>query len=144
VGFGSTITDNVVTYLTYLDVDNAELILRPGMTATATITAATRSNVLLVPNTALRFTPTVAGAGTQAKASVFANMGPRMPGGSRKSAAAGASTATAKQVWVLPKDGTPVAVAVTPGISDGHMTEVTGGELKAGMNVITDQKTAAK
>jgi len=144
VGFGSTITDNVVTYLTYLDVDNAELILRPGMTATATITAATRSNVLLVPNTALRFTPTVAGAGTQAKASVFANMGPRMPGGSRKSAAAGASTATAKQVWVLPKDGTPVAVAVTPGISDGHMTEVTGGELKAGMDVITDQKTAAK
>jgi multidrug efflux pump subunit AcrA (membrane-fusion protein) len=39
VGFGSTITDNVVTYLTYLDVDNADLSLRPGMTATATITA---------------------------------------------------------------------------------------------------------
>jgi HlyD family secretion protein len=39
VGFGSTITDNVVTYLTYLDVDNSDLSLRPGMTATATITA---------------------------------------------------------------------------------------------------------
>ena len=39
VAFGSTITDNVVTYLTYLDVDNADLSLRPGMTATATITA---------------------------------------------------------------------------------------------------------
>jgi HlyD family secretion protein len=55
VGFGSTITDNVVTYLTYLDVDNADLSLRPGMTATATITATQRKDVLLVPNTALRF-----------------------------------------------------------------------------------------
>ncbi len=144
VGFGSTITDNVVTYLTYLDVDNADLSLRPGMTATATITASTRTDVLLVPNTALRFTPTVAAADPKAKASVFASMGPRMPGGNRKSAATGASTATAKQLWVLPKDGTPVAVAVTPGISDGHMTEITGGDLKVGMEVITDQKTAAK
>jgi len=143
VGFGSTITDNVVTYLTYLDVDNADLSLRPGMTATATITASTRTDVLLVPNTALRFAPTVA-ADAKAKTSVFANMGPRMPGGKRKSAASGASTAAAKQVWVLPKDGEPVAVAVTPGISDGHMTEITGGDLKVGMEVITDQKTAAK
>ena len=147
VGFGSTITDNVVTYLTYLDVDNADLNLRPGMTATATITATKRTDVLLVPNTALRFTPTVATVDTKAKTSVFANMGPRMPGGNRKSAAAGASTADAKQVWVLPKepkDGAPVAVAVTPGISDGHMTEITGGDLKLGMAVITDQKTAVK
>ena len=144
VGFGSTITDNVVTYLTYLDVANADLSLRPGMTATATITASTRANVLLVPNTALRFTPTVAAADVKAKTSVFATMGPRMPGANRKSAASGASTAAAKQLWVLPKDGTPVAVAVTPGISDGHMTEITGGDLKVGMEVITDQKTAAK
>ena len=55
MGFGSTITDNVVTYLTYLDVDNSDLSLRPGMTATATITATQRNDVLLVPNTALRF-----------------------------------------------------------------------------------------
>ena len=66
VGFGSTITDNVVTYLTYLDVDNADLSLRPGMTATATITATQRKNVLLVPNTALRFSPTAAAADASA------------------------------------------------------------------------------
>ena len=76
---------------------------------------------------------------------MFSNMGP--PSGStrtRKSAATGASTALAKQVWVLPADGKgePVAVAVTPGISDGHLTEITAGELKVGMLVITDQKTA--
>ena len=143
VGFGSTITDNVVTYLTYLDVDNADLSLRPGMTATATITATKRTNVLLVPNTALRFTPTVSRNPEPAKGGVFASLTPRMPGRSRHSAAFGASTALAKKVWVLSKDGVPVAVAVTPGISDGHMTEITGGDLKAGMRVITDQKTAA-
>jgi HlyD family secretion protein len=145
VGFGSTITDNVVTYLTYLDVVNTDLSLRPGMTATATITATTRTNVLLVPNTALRFTPTLATSSTPAKGGVMASLTPRMPGNNtRKQAATGASTALAKEVWVLPKNGVPVAVAVTPGISDGHMTEITGGDLVAGMAVITDQKTAVK
>ena len=142
VGFGSTITDNVVTYLTYLDVDNTDLSLRPGMTATATITATQRNDVLLVPNTALRFTPTSAVA-QAAKKSIASSLIPRMPGtNTRRPAAAGASTAAAKQVWVL-RDGAAVAVAVTPGISDGHMTEITGGDLEAGMLVITDQKTVA-
>jgi HlyD family secretion protein len=143
VGFGSTITDNVVTYLTYLDVDNADLSLRPGMTATATITATQHRDVLLVPNTALRFSPTAAAADASATKSIGVSLLPRMPrSGTRKSAAAGASTAAARQVWVL-RDGQAVAVAVTPGISDGRMTEITGGDLQAGMQVITDQKAAA-
>lgn len=140
VGLGSTITDNVVTYLTYLDVDNADQALRPGMTATASITATERKGVLLVPNTALRFTPTTAAA--TAKKGFASNMVMGPPRTARKSAAAGASTADAKQVWVL-RDGAPVAVAVTPGISDGRMTEVTGGDLAEGMLVITDQQVVA-
>ncbi|MHB1074389.1 efflux RND transporter periplasmic adaptor subunit [Thiobacillus sp.] len=143
VGFGSTITDNVVTYLTYLDVDNTDLSLRPGMTATATITATQRKNVLLVPNTALRFTPTAAATGESDKKGMGISLLPRMPrSGTRKSAAASASTAAARQVWVL-RDGQAVPVAVTPGISDGRMTEITGGDLQAGMQIITDQKAAA-
>lgn len=147
VGFGSTITDNVVTYLTYLDVDNSDLSLRPGMTATASIIATKRTDVLLVPNTALRFTPTDATAKPPAeKNAVLKSLTPRMPGGGRRSAAAGASTAGAKQVWVLPENGkgAPVAVAVTPGISDGRMTEITGGDLREGMRVVTAQKSGAK
>ena len=147
VAYGSTITDNVVTYLTYLDVDNSDLSLRPGMTATATITATVRKDVLLAPNSALRFTPTVADTGQAAKKSITASLIPRMPGRSHKSAAVGAITATAKkkEVWVLPEGGSGAAVAVviTPGISDGRMTEITGGDLRVGMQVITDQKTAA-
>jgi HlyD family secretion protein len=143
VGFGSTITDNVVTYLTYLDVNNADLSLRPGMTATATITATQRKDVLLVPNTALRFSPTAAASDLSATKSIGVSLMPRMPrSGTRKSAATDASTAAAKQVWVL-RDGQAVSVAVTPGISDGRMTEITGGDLQAGMQVITDQKAAA-
>jgi HlyD family secretion protein len=146
VGFGSTITDNVVTYLTYLDVDNTDLALRPGMTATASIVADQRQDALLVPNTALRFTPTAGTGAPAAKGGVLSGLTPRMPGGNtRKSAAAGASTAGARQVWVLgaTENDPPRAVAVTPGISDGRMTEVTGGDLQVGMRVITDQKTAA-
>jgi HlyD family secretion protein len=155
VGFGSTITDNVVTYLTYLDVSNSDLSLRPGMTATATITATERKNVLLVPNTALRFTPSVAAAdkaaGTAAdtgaaKGGIVSSLIPRMPrGNTRGSAPGGASTAAARRVWVLPAsgEGAAMAVAVIPGISDGRMTEITGGDLQAGMLVITDQKAAA-
>ena len=66
VAYGSTITDNVVTYITYLEVENTDLSLRPGMTATATISATERRDVLLVPNTALRFTPTAPDAGAGA------------------------------------------------------------------------------
>lgn len=143
VGFGSTITDNVVTYLTYLDVDNSDLSLRPGMTANARIVASQRKDVLLVPNTALRFAPTAAAAQAPAPKGMFSNMGP--PSGStktRQSAAAGASTANARRVWVL--DGqTAVELAVTPGISDGRMTEIVSGDLKPGMLVITDQKSQA-
>jgi HlyD family secretion protein len=149
VAFGSTTTDNVVTYVTYLDVDNADLSLRPGMTATATITATERRDVLLVPNTALRFTPAANGAGGPAAGSagspsIMSRLMPRPPGagGTRRSAAAGASTAGARQVWVL-REGRPVAVPVTPGISDGRMTEVSSSELQAGMAVITDQLSTA-
>ncbi len=57
VAYGSTTTDNVVTYVTTLEVANDDLSLRPGMTATATITTTDRQDVLLVPNTALRYAP---------------------------------------------------------------------------------------
>ena len=82
MSYGSTITDNVVTYVTQMDVDNADLSLRPGMTATSTITAVERQNVLLVPNVALRFAPADPAGAESAKASgggIMSKMMPRMP-----------------------------------------------------------------
>ncbi len=138
VAYGSTITENVVTYTTYLEVDNSDLSLRPGMTASATITATERQDVLLVPNTALRFTPSL-GAGAKAKGGIVSSLLPRMPQGARKTAG---GSGPAKQVWVL-RDGAAVAVNVNAGISDGRMTEVSDTELRAGMLVITDQRASA-
>jgi HlyD family secretion protein len=140
VAYGSTTTDNVVTYITYLEVDNTDLTLRPGMTASSTITSTERNDVLLVPNTALRFTPAATvGPAVKSSGGIVSSLLPRMPGsGARKSAGA---TGSARQVWVL-RDGAAVAVAIKPGISDGRMTEVSGGDLSAGMLVITDQRSA--
>ena len=143
VAFGSTTTDNVVTYVTHLEVDNTDLSLRPGMTASSTITSTERRDVLLVPNPALRFTPSQAGGpparAASASGGIVSSLMPRMPrSGARKTASGGGP---ARQVWVL-RDGAAVAVAVTPGISDGRMTEITAGELQAGMLVITDQRAA--
>ena len=151
VGLGSTITDNVVTYLTWLDVDNADLSLRPGMTASATIVATERRAVLQVPNAALRFTPTAAAAAARTGLGGGMNLGPPKPERQRQGAADSASTASARQVWVLPQGANgrpvpgaaPVAVAVMPGISDGRSTEITAGALTEGMQVITAQATGA-
>jgi len=144
VAYGSTITENVVTYITYMEVDNTDLSLRPGMTASSTITSTERSDVLLVPNTALRFSPTQsggkAGAGKDSNG-VVSTLLPRMPRtGARKSAG---GSGPAKQVWVL-REGNAVAVPITVGISDGRMTEIIGGDLKADMLVITDQRAPGK
>jgi HlyD family secretion protein len=141
VAFGSTITENVVTYITYLDVDNADMSLRPGMTASSIITATERRDVLLAPNTALRFTPAQNGASgaNQGSGGVMSSLMPRMPRTGPRKAATGSGPN--KQVWIL-EGGAAKAVAVSTGISDGRMTEITGGDLKAGMLIITDQRTA--
>ena len=139
VGIGSTTTDNVVTYKTVLGVANDDLALRPGMTATARIVTANRENVLLVPNAALRFSPSVATDASQ-QGSYISRLMPRPP--QTKSTQAKSTTVTPK-VWTL-KDGQAVAVAVEVGASNGRQTEITGGELKAGMAVITDYQETKK
>jgi HlyD family secretion protein len=142
VGFGSTTKDNVVTYIAELEVANTDLSLRPGMTATATITATERRGVLLVPNAALRFTPAAAGAApAAATGGIVSRLMPRPPrtGAPRR---AGTTPAGARQVWVL-RDGVPVEVPVTPGVSDGRRTEVDSAQLREGDAVITDQVASA-
>jgi HlyD family secretion protein len=118
VGFGSTITDNVVTYLTYLDVDNADLSLRPGMTATATITATQRTTCCWCPMPRCA-SPRSRAAAQPAKKGITSACcrGPAAQP-RKRSAAAGASTAGARRSGCC-ATAWPVAVAVTPGISDG-------------------------
>lgn len=137
VGYGATTTNNVVTYAADLSVKNDDLALRPGMTATATITTVERSDALLVPNAALRYTPAAAPAPKANGSSIVSGMMPRPPrsGGNRS---AGTDITQVRQVWVL-ENGEPKAVPVTPGVSDGRMTEVSSPALQPGMAVITGQ-----
>lgn len=150
VAFGSTLTENVVTYATRLEVDNGDLSLRPGMTVSASIIAAERSNVLLVPNTALRFTPQQArgnagsagnagGAdGGAAGGGIVSRLVPRPPRQAAKTARPDAPASGARRLWVL-EDGVAREVTVQAGITDGRMTEVSSDALRPGMAVIVDQ-----
>lgn len=140
VGIGSTITDNVVTYKTVLDVANNDLALRPGMTATARIITANRKNVLLVSNAALRFTPPATIESGQSDGFI-SRLIPRPP--QTKTQKSNTTTTGTVQVWIL-RDGQPVALPVTVGASNGRQTEITGGELKVGMAVITDYQETLK
>lgn len=144
VSYGSQIAEGVVSYPTVLKVNNDDLSLRPGMTATAEIGTATREDALLVPNAALRFSPEAA-SGKQAKSGgILAALLPRPPRSvSVKAPRNGNDKAGGKRVWVL-KDGQPTSVQIKTGLSNGRMTEVLGGELAPGMQVITDTTTPAK
>ena len=101
--YQSTTTNNVVTYLAVISVDNGELLLRPGMTATSIITVKSLKNTLLVPNTALRFVPSQASAGPQGDDRSF--MRKLMPGpppmNKRSPEGEDESTKGAPKVWVL-------------------------------------------
>ena len=135
----TTTTAQVVSYAATLSVANADLQLRPGMTATADITTSAKANVLLVPNAALRFKPAAA-AGANSSGIATALM-PRPP---RRGGAGSGKGETVKRggsqtVYVADASGTPQPVQITTGESNGTMTEVIGGELKPGDKVITGQ-----
>jgi HlyD family secretion protein len=124
----STQATNVVAYTAELAVTNPDGLLRPGMTATATITTEALKNVLLVPNAALRFTPPAA----PEKKGLF-NGPPEVP----KNAAV--SRGARQQLWVLGADGKPKPIDVTVGHSNGSLTEVRGAGIHAGLQVVTGQ-----
>jgi HlyD family secretion protein len=136
VGFGSQEKDGVVSYLTVLAVTNDDLSLRPGMTGNAEITTLIHTNALLVPNAALRFTPPV--AETVAKKSGGSVIGSLMPRPPRLANKIQKSIGNVlPRVWVL-RDGKAAVIEVQSGATNGRMTEIVGGELKAGMQVITE------
>jgi HlyD family secretion protein len=142
VGFGSQVKEGVVSYLAVLEVGNDDLSLRPGMTGTAEINTLTRENALLVPNAALRFTPAPTDtAQKKSGGSVVSALMPRPPRPARK--VQETTKGGNQRVWVL-RDGQPVAVDVRTGATNGRVTEITGGSLTAGTQVITEALSSAK
>ncbi|MFA6470425.1 MAG: efflux RND transporter periplasmic adaptor subunit [Candidatus Latescibacterota bacterium] len=144
VRYGSKEVSGVITYETVLNVDNTDLSLRPGMTATADIVVNEAKDAILVPNAALRFTPpsTVKAAATQKSSGLVSALMPHPPRFSSTDKKA-VKNGTHQTVWIL-RDGKPVSVNLNVGMSDGSMTEAVSGEIKPGLPLIVDTRSKAK
>jgi HlyD family secretion protein len=106
---------NVITYDAVIAVSNPNLLLKPGMTATASIIKSQSLNVLRIPSQGLRFTP---------------------PGAAKLAAGQ-------RAVWVE-RDGKLVQVPLTIGLDDQTFAEVKAGDLKLGDRVVTSESAAAR
>lgn len=129
------VVQNVVTYSTEILVDNSDLRLKPGMTATLNVETARAADVLKVPNTALRYVP---------RKGLFAALRepePRALAEEQKRRPSAATGGTGF-VWVL--DGGQLRPErVTIGLSDGNFTQVTGSGLSDGTQVVTGELIAS-
>jgi HlyD family secretion protein len=124
---------NVVTYDTVIGVKNADLKLKPGMTANVSIIVAERSDVLRVPNAALRFHPPE--SMTNAAPKVVTGVAGGPGGGGTPGQHGKGEHRPVRTVYVL-HDSKPEAIQVKTGITDGIYTEITDG-LSESNNVIT-------
>jgi HlyD family secretion protein len=128
-------------------VDNSDLSLRPGMTATASITVKEVHDALLVPNGALRFVPPARakdGRKSQNGGSVLSRLfpRPRRQPADRKKSGKLKDDQKSQRVWIL-RDGQPAPLPVTAGATDGIFTEITSGSLAEGQELVVDIASAA-
>ena len=133
-----TTNNNVVTYEAVLDVNNDDLALRPGMTATATIVTEERKQVLLAPNAALRFEPLRTESSAPRGFRLFRP--PHRPPGARNPNDQ-PSGPSGSAVWVL-RRGQPERTPVQTGLSDGQFTELIKGP-KEGTELVVDMLDGA-
>ena len=168
VRYAPEIVQNVVTYTTIVEVNNPEMKLRPGMTATVSIVTGEAKNVLRVPNSALRFNPSLS---PEEMRELMANMrkemrerrggsertagshpggdsqrqGSRRPGsgqqasGMRGSGMRGTQMRQFARVWMEDESGKLKMAFVRTGITDNSNTEIVSGALNEGQLVITGE-----
>lgn len=147
------VEQNVVSYITVIDVPNPDLKLKPGMTAAVTIETGRADDAIKVPNAALRFRPTKEAFEAlgqqapeprqrpQANESDGSVDGPTATAGPSRRRAGGATTdapgdSQRGAVWVVAQN-TLKRVPVQVGLSDGTQTAVTAADLTPGMRVVT-------
>ena len=116
---------NVVTFDAVISVDNGDLALKPGMTASARIIVDQRSDVMRVPNQALRYVPGRV---------VATQMSP--------TPTTTTPTSEGASLWVL-REGQPQAVSITPGLDDENFTEIVSGDIRPDDQVIIAEDTRA-
>jgi HlyD family secretion protein len=142
----STTRENVVNYTVVVAVENRDGRLLPGMTATVRFVVDSATNVLIVPNAALRFRPpnattTVAEARTGDSALGGRTLpasatGARAAGDSVRARRAGRGRGASGTLWYVDSGRTLAGLPVHIGLSDGQRTSVSGPTLDEGMRVI--------
>jgi len=168
VRYSPEVVQNVVTYTTIVDVENPEMKLRPGMTATVSIVTGEARNALRVPNAALRFTPNLSqeemrdlfmsmrgnrssgeeGSGQErqprqkedSQGSQRSSTGQRQFG-MRGSGMSGNQMRDFARVWIEDENGQLKLVFIRKGVTDNSFTEIVSGNLKEGQLVITGENT---
>jgi HlyD family secretion protein len=129
------VTQGVVTYIVVVAAGNPSQKLLPGMTANVRIVVAERAHALKVPNTALRWEPArremagprpVSVTPPVEAARLFRDVSPPE-----------AREESVGQVWIRDGNGRLRAIAVRLGLTDGTFTEVVGGDLNAGQEIVT-------
>jgi len=125
VRLNATTVSNVVTYDVVVTVENPDEILIPGMTAYVNVILAEKKNVLLIPNAALRYKPTMPPSKDKDAKPVT------MPRKEKRES----SVAT---VYVF-ENGVPKPIKVGVGISDNRLSEIITEELKAGDKIIVEE-----
>jgi HlyD family secretion protein len=162
VRYSPEVIQNVVTYTTIVDVENPEMKLRPGMTATVSIVVGEAQNVLRVLNSALRFQPspevmqalfeemrrerqTAGGGSSPAEGQSEAKRPPQTSQAGRPSnfqmgaGAMGDRMRDRARVWIEDENGKLRMLFIKTGVTDNIYTEITGGDLKEGQEVITGE-----
>ncbi len=160
VRYAPEVIQNVVTYTTIVDVENPDIKLRPGMTATISIVVGEAKNALRVPNSALRFQPP-----PEVLQALFEEMRREMQAKRGQTAQAdgqsekrghqgnfqmgqgmgrmGSRMRDRARVWVQDENGKLNMVSIRTGVTDNAFTEITGGDIKEGQEVITGESTQA-
>ena len=145
VRFNATTTDGVVTYETIMTCDNADLALRPGMTATADIIVKQADQVLSVPSAALRFSMPKPGE-NKSSPSLLRMFLPGPPRRGNRPAKHVTVTGGKDQetVWILDENKRPRPVPVKVGLTDGVNTQILDGQITQGTQVIVSAVTEGK
>lgn len=135
VNFASTTTDNITSYETNIFVDNEQLLLRPGMSATANIEVASAKNAVLIPIAAIFYQPNI--QTTQKKksnASLFPAPPPRQKRSINNAKNINGTNAT---IWIL-KDNIPQEISIEIGVSNSKFVQVLSKEITQDTLIITD------
>jgi HlyD family secretion protein len=144
IRLNASLAQNVVMYGVVVDVDNSEGKLLPYMTAKLQFEVARRPGAILVPNQALRWRPIWSDISPSARAGLTPSAADASQADSGMDESEPKVEVGSPTLWRVASDGLVRPIAVKVGLTDGMVTEITGGELEPGDAVVVGATRQAK